>query len=431
MWLKETTSGERKTLVAAFAGYGVDAFDYMIYTFLIPTLIAVWGITKADAGYIATAALLTSAVGGWVAGVLADKYGRVRMLQVTVLWFSFFTFLSGFTNSFDELLFTRSMQGLGFGGEWSVGSVLISEMINARHRGKAVGLVQSSWAVGWGAAAIAFWAVYSIVEPQQAWRILFWMGVLPALLILYIRRNIKDPEIYRAAREKIRSGAAKGNFLAIFSPQLLTTTIRASLLATGMQGGYYAVTTWLPTFLKTERNLSVLGTSTYLLVLILGSFIGYLTSAYLTDRLGRRLCFILFAAGAGGLVTAYTQIPITNELMLFLGFPLGFFLSGIFSGMGAFLSELFPTSVRGSGQGFCYNFGRAAGSVCPALVGYLSQTMPLGIAIGYLAGGAYLLVIVSALSLPETKGRDLSEEGTLASPDELAEAGDALAQRTI
>lgn len=408
MWIKETNKEERRTLVAAFAGYGVDAFDYMIYTFLIPTLIMVWGMTKAQAGYIATGALITSAIGGWAAGVLSDKYGRVRILQLTVLWFSLFTFLSGFTNSFEQLFFTRAMQGLGFGGEWSVGSVLIAEMIQARHRGKAVGLVQSSWAIGWGVAAIAFWAVYALVEPELAWRILFWLGVLPAFLILYIRRNIKDPEVYHATRAKMKSEGDSGSFLEIFSPKLLGTTLRASFLATGMQGGYYAVTTWLPTYLKTERHLSVLGTSSYLLVLILGSFVGYLTSAYLSDRLGRRRCFILFAACAGGLVVTYTQIPITDQMMLVLGFPLGFFLSGIFSGMGAYLSELFPSRVRGSGQGFCYNFGRAVGSICPAVVGYLSATMPLGIAIGYLAGGAYLLVIVSALSLPETQGRILT-----------------------
>jgi MFS family permease len=314
------------------------------------------------------------------------------------------------------------MQGLGFGGEWSVGSVLISEMIQARHRGKAVGLVQSSWAIGWALAAVAYWAVYSLVPQEEAWRIIFWMGALPALLILYIRRNIKDPEVYQATRAKIKSGAASGNFLEIFSPHLLSTTIRASLLATGMQGGYYAVTFWLPTFLKTERNLSVLGTTSYTLVAIAGSFAGYLTSAYLNDLLGRRLCFLLFAIGAGGLAIAYTQIPITDSLMLLLGFPLGFFLSGIFSGMGAFLSELFPSRVRGSGQGFCYNVGRAIGSFCPSLVGILSQSMPLGIAIGYLAGGAYLLVVIAALSLPETKGRELTAE-----EDALSPAGDILA----
>lgn len=178
-----------------------------------------------------------------------------------------------------------------------------------------------------------------------------------------------------------------------------------------MMGAYYAVTTWLPTFLKVERKLSVLGTSGYLLVLILGSFIGYLTSAYLSDRLGRRRCFMLFATCAGVLVFTYTHLPITDQMMLFLGFPLGFFLSGIFSGMGAFLAELFPNELRGSGQGFCYNFGRAVGATFPALVGYLSTSMPLGEVIGILAAGGYLLVIIACLPLPETQGRELALQG--------------------
>ncbi len=408
MWIKDTSNEERKTLAAAFAGYATDAFDFMIYPMLIPTLIAVWGITKAQAGYIATGALITSAIGGWAAGVLSDKYGRVRMLQFTVLWFSFFTFLSGFTTSYEQLFVTRAMQELGFGGEWSVGSVLVAEMIQARHRGKAVGLVQSSWAVGWGAAVIAFWAVSALVAPELAWRILFWLGVIPASLVLYIRRNLKDPELYHANRAKMKKDGDEGSFLEIFSSTLFSTTLRASLLATGMQGAVYAVTTWLPTYLETERHLSVLNTSGYLLVLILGSFLGYLTSAYLSDRIGRRRCFMLFAFSAGVLIVTYTQIPITDSLMLLLGFPLGFFLNGIFAGMGAYLSELFPSRVRGSGQGFCYNFGRAVGSIGPALVGYLSDTMPLGIAIGYMAAGAYLLVILSVLTLPETRGRELT-----------------------
>lgn len=407
MWLKETSPAERKTLTAAFAGYGVDAFDYMIYTFMIPTFIVVWGMTKAEAGYIATGALVTSAIGGWLAGILADKYGRVRVLQWTVLWFSFFTFLSGFTQSPEQLFVTRALQGLGFGGEWSVGSVLIAEMISARHRGKAVGLVQSSWAVGWGVSALAFWAVYAMFEPELAWRVLFWLGVLPALLILYIRRNISEPEVFRETKAKLAASGQSSNFLLIFKPGILRVTVLASLLATGMQGAYYSVTTWLPTYLKMERGLSVLNTSGYLMVLIVGSFAGYLTSAWLSDTLGRRRCFILFAVCAGLLVTAYTQLPITDAAMMVLGFPLGFFLSGIFSGMGAYLSELFPSHIRGSGQGFCYNFGRAVGSIFPALIGYMSNSMSLGVAIGYLAAGAYLLVIVVCLMMPETQGREL------------------------
>ncbi|MBS0454239.1 MAG: MFS transporter [Proteobacteria bacterium] len=408
MWLRETTPAERKTLVAAFAGYGIDAFDYMIYTFMIPTFITIWAMTKAEAGYIATGALITSALGGWLAGILADKYGRVRVLQWTVLWFSFFTVLSGFTQSPTQLLITRALQGFGFGGEWSVGSVLIAEMISARHRGKAVGLVQSSWAVGWGVSAMAFWAVYALVDAQQAWRVLFWLGALPALVILYIRRNINEPTVYRETRAQLARSGQSSNFLLIFKPGVLRVTVLASLLAMGMQGAYYAVTTWLPTYLKLERHLSVLNTSGYLLVLIAGSFAGYLTSAWLSDRLGRRRCFMLFAICAGVLVTCYTQLPITDGAMMVLGFPLGFFLSGIFSGMGAYLTELFPSHIRGSGQGFCYNFGRAIGSIFPALVGTMSTSMPLGTAIGYMAAGAYLIVVVACLLLPETQGRELT-----------------------
>ena len=420
MWLKDTSPPERRVLAAAFAGYGIDAFDYMIYTFLIPTLVIVWGLTTVQAGNIATAALVTSAVGGWAAGILADRYGRVVVLQGTVLWFTVFTVLSGFTHSYEQLLFTRAMQGFGFGGEWSVGSVLIAETIQARYRGKAVGLVQSSWAVGWAVAAIAFWAVFALVEPASGWRILFWIGAAPSVLIFWIRRNIEDPEVYRQTRSAMHAVGDRGNFLQIFSRDLIGRTALASLLATGMQGGYYAVTTWLPTYLKTERNLSVLNTSGYLLMLIFGSFLGYLTSAYLSDRIGRRRGFILFGLCAGLLVLGYTLAPITDTAMLFLGFPLGFFLSGVFSGMGAYLSELFPSRVRGSAQGFCYNFGRATGAACPALVAHLSGSLTLGIAIGVVAASAYCLVILAALLLPETAGRELDADGV--SPAETVPA---------
>ena len=410
IWIADTTTRERRALAAAFGGYAVDAFDYMIYSFVISTLITTWHMSTTQAGFIATASLLSSAVGGWAAGILADRYGRVRVLQITVLCFTLFTFLSGLTNSYDQLLVTRTLQGLGFGGEWSVGSVLVSEMIRPQNRGRAVGLVQSSWAIGWGVAAIAYAIVFSLVEPAIAWRVLFWLGLLPAALVIFIRRFVSESEIYTTMRADAAAGGPTSSFLEIFSPALLKTTILASLLATGMQGGYYAVTTWLPTFLKTERHLSVLNTGGYLLVLIVGSFVGYLTSAYLSDRIGRRNCFVLFAIAAGVLVVSYTQLPISNGLMLVLGFPLGFFLSGIFSGMGAFLSELYPTPVRGSGQGFCYNAGRAIGSLFPLLVGYFSKTAPLGEVIGICAGSAYLIVVAVAFLLPETRGKVLTPD---------------------
>jgi MFS family permease len=162
--------------------------------------------------------------------------------------------------------------------------------------------------------------------------------------------------------------------------------------------------------LKTERHLTVTGTSGYLLVLIAGSFAGYLTSAWLSDRLGRRRCCVLFAVGGMLLIVLYLGTAATDVEMLILGFPLGFFLSGIFSGMGAFLTELYPNAVRGAGQGFCYNVGRAVGAACPALIGAWSARVPLGILICGMTAAAYAVVIIAAWALPETRGRALTAE---------------------
>jgi MFS family permease len=405
-WFRELTTQERRTFFAAFGGWSVDALDYMVYTFVIPTLILAWGMSKGQAGWVATASLIMSAIGGWLAGILADRYGRVKVLQVTILWFAVFTFLCGFTNSFEQLLVCRALQGLGFGGEWAVGSVLIGEMIRAEHRGKAVGTVQSGWAVGWGAAAILFAVAYTLLPEHIAWRAMFWVGLLPALLVIYIRRHVKDPEVFHATRSK--ANQAGSNFLEIFSPKLLPITVLASLLAMGMMASYYAITTWVPTYLKTVRNLSVLNTGWYTFVIILGSFVGYLVAAYLCDRIGRRKTFFIFAVSTGVVAILYTLVPISDGAMLWLGFPLGFFLSGNFSGFGPFLTELLPSRVRGSGQGFIYNFGRGFGAFAPPLVGYLStSTMSLAQAIGTVTGFSLATALIALALLPETRGKQL------------------------
>jgi MFS family permease len=412
MWLQSTSASERRALLAAYAGYGLDAFDFMVYSFIIPTLLTLWSMSKAQAGYIASGALITSAVGGWAAGALADRFGRARILQLTVLWFAAFTFLSGFTHTFGELFLTRAMQGFGFGGEWAVGSVLVAEIIDARHRGKATGLVQSSWSVGWAAAAVAFWAASTLLPPELAWKILFWLGILPGLLVIYIRRKVPEPPIFirrRAHRPRASSLPARRSvFLDIFRPPLLRTTLLATLLSTGMMGAYYSITTWLPTFLASERHLSIGGTTGYSLMVIAGSLAGYLVSAWLTDIIGRRRGFMLFAACAMVLILLYTRMPVAGGMFL-IGFPLGFFILGIFSGMGACLAELYPSAVRGSGQGFTYSVGRGIGGACPSLIGLLGTRFPLGDAIAGFTVAAYALVIVSAWAIPETRGRVLVE----------------------
>ncbi|XEG74403.1 MFS transporter [Pseudomonas sp. abacavir_1] len=404
-WYRELDKQERRTFWSCKIGYGLDGMDTQMLSFVIPTLIALWGISTGEAGLIHTLTLLASAAGGWVAGILSDRIGRVLTLQLTVLWFAFFTFLCGLAQNYEQLLIARTLMGFGFGGEWTAGAVLIGEVIRARDRGKAVGLVQSGWALGWGLTALLYALLFSVLPPEYAWRALFLLGLLPALFVLFVRRLVKEPEVYQRAKA-LESGEKIG-FHEIFAPGMLSITLRASLLTTGALGGYYAITSWLPTYLKTERHLSVLGTGGYLAMVILGSYVGYVVSAFLTDLLGRKKNFILFAVGSFIVVLLYTQLPIPNAAMLWLGFPLGFFASGIFSGMGAFLTELFPTRIRGSGQGFCYNAGRAIAALFPMLIGMISQHVPLGLGIGGFAAVSYGVVILAALSLPETRGKQL------------------------
>ena len=409
-WYGKLNAREKKTFWACIGGWMLDAMDVQMFSFAIPAIIAAFAITNADAGIIGTVTLLTSAFGGWFAGALSDRFGRVRTLQITIVWFAAFTLLCGFAQSYWQLLVFRALMGLGFGGEWAAGAVLMGEVIRPEHRGKAVGAVQSGWAVGWGIAALLATLLFHFLPADTAWRLLFWIGITPALLVFFVRRFVEDPPVFAATQANLAAAGATANFLEIFSPAMLRTTALTALLATGAQGGYYAITTWLPTFLRTERKLTVLGTGGYLAVIIVGSLIGYWVSAWLADRIGRRANFILFAVCSLVTVVVYTQVPVNDAAMFVLGFPLGFFASGIFSGMGPFLTELFPTRMRGSGQGFSYNFGRGIAALNPTFVGLLSGTLPLGQSIGVFASIAYGIVVVAALLLPETKGRVLTAD---------------------
>jgi len=409
-WYGEMAPREKSAFWACTGGWILDAMDVQIYSFAIPAIIAAFHLSNTDAGLIGTSTLLASAFGGWFAGAISDRFGRVRTLQITIAWFAIFTFLTGFAQNYTQLLACRALMGFGFGGEWAAAAVLIGEFIRPEHRGKAVGAMQSGWAVGWGIAALLATAFFVMFGQETAWRALFWVGIAPAILVFFIRRMVDEPKVFDETQKKLDAAGRAANFLEIFSPSMIRTTILTCLLSIGAQGGYYAITTWLPTFLRTERKLTVLGTGGYLAVIIAGSFIGYLVSAWLNDRIGRRANFILFAACSIATVIVYTQFPVNDEVMLFLGFPLGFFASGIFSGMGPFLTELFPTRMRGSGQGFAYNFGRGIAALNPMFVGMLSARLPLGQSIGVFALIAYGLLIIAALLLPETKGRVLTAE---------------------
>ncbi|MEU5247924.1 MFS transporter [Streptomyces asoensis] len=403
-WLRALGPRGRRAFAGAFGGYALDSYDYFTLPLSMVALAAYFGLDSAQTGLFTTVTLVASAIGGAAAGVLADRIGRVRALMITVVTYAVFTVACGFAPTYETLLVFRSLQGLGFGGEWAVGAILVAEYASPKHRGRTLGAIQSSWAVGWGLAALAYTLVFSFFGDDTAWRVMFWTGALPALLVVWMRRRVQDAPEAAAARER---STEKGSFPAIFKGPLLRTTLFAGLLSTGVQGGYYTLATWVPTYLKSERGLSVVGTGGYLTFLISGAFLGYLTGGYLTDRLGRRRNIWLFALLSAVCILAYANIPGgADTVLLVLGFPLGFCMSAIFSGFGSYLSELYPTALRGTGQGFTYNTGRAVGAVFPTTVGFLADSWGVGGALVFGAVG-YAIAALALLGLPETRGKEL------------------------
>ena len=343
-WFKDLTPTERRTMAACFGGWSLDALDVQIFSFVIPSLLVLWGISTAEAGVLATVTLIVSSFGGWIAGAVSDRFGRVRILQVTILWYATFTFLCGFAQDFNQLFVLKAFQGLGFGGEWAAGAVLMGEVIRDKYRGRAVGLVQTGWSVGWGTAALLYTVLSANLPEALTWKVMFWIGLAPAALVFWIRRFVDEPTI--------QPGVARNQgVLHLFSalkPPHLATTWRVAMMVTGAQGSSYAITTFLPLYLKTERHLTAVGTGSYLMVLILGAFFGFVSGAYLADAIGRKSTFLVSAIGSVVLMLVYLFAPLSNALILPVGFLLGYINLMMFSPMGPFYDGTF--SDRGEGR---------------------------------------------------------------------------------
>ena len=281
----------------------------------------------------------------------------------------------------------------------------MAEIVAPKHRGKAVSAVASGWAVGYGAAAILFTILFHFLGPDLAWRTLFFLGILPAGLVFYVRGAVKDSELYLKAKA---AKAPRPKLSAIFTGKLGLRTLTAWLICLGVLGGNYTVLNWLPTYLQTERHLSYSNTGLFLLVNIAGSFLGYILGGFVSDGIGRRHALKLFAVLGALSVFGYLKLGTSSMAIMALGFPLGFCQSAMNAGLGPLLSELFPTQLRATGQGLCYNAGRGIGAFFPALVGMLSVNVGLTSAIAVAAVAAYSVVLLCSFFLPETRERALS-----------------------
>jgi MFS family permease len=406
-WLRDLSSRERRTMLACWGGWTLDGFDQQLYSYVVPTVVALWGMSTGAAGTIGTVTVVTSSFGGWFAGALADRFGRVRVLQIAILWYSVFTFLCAFAQNFEQLFILRGLHGLGFGGEWATGAVLMGEVIRDKYRGRGVGFVQTGAAVGPGLAALVYAGLYAILPEAIAWRALFAVGIVPALLVLWIRRSIPESEAFRGRRDSAtRPGI--GHLLSVFRGPYLWLTIKVSLMVIGAQGGVWAVNFWMPTYLRTVRHLSASGTGLFVAVQACGALIGFVIGAYLADAIGRKWTFMISGIATISMVILYLYLPVGDTGLLLLGIPLNASILMKFAPMGPYMTEIYPTDIRGTGQGFCYNAGRAIGSVFMTAIGFATAVMPLGAAIAVFSTLAHVLMIVMLLVLPETRGRTIA-----------------------
>jgi MFS family permease len=409
-WYRTITRDQWRVLVAAKLGWMLDAMDFMLYAMAIGQLRTYFGFNDATAGMLGTITLVMSGVGGVLFGYLADRIGRTRALMATILLFSIASLGAATSQSVLQLLLWRALLGIGMGGEWASGAVLISETWPPAHRNKAISIMQSGWAIGYITAAVmAALILGGPAAGPEAWRWLFLVGVLPALFTLWIRRYVREPEAWsRRAGDRVRNP-----FSVIFGPGLRARTVLIILLGASVQFAYWGIFFWLPAFLARPvaqggAGMGVVGSLGWIIPVQIGAYFGYLTFGFIADRLGRRRTFILFMLVAAVLVPIYGQMARSPVILMLLGPVLGYFGHGYFSMFGSFIAELFPTAVRATAQGTSYNIGRMAGAVAPYTIGAIA-TLP-GIGIGLALGTTsafFLLGAMLVFTLPDRSGQPL------------------------
>jgi MFS family permease len=411
----QATPAQRRTLLAAALGWMLDAFDAMLYALVLAHVMRDLGMTKGTAGLLNSLTLLASGIGGVAFGFIADRLGRKRALMLSILTYSVCSFASGLATSVLMLAVFRFILGLGMGGEWNTGATLVAETWPTELRAKAISIVQSSWAIGYALAALAVGIVLHFAD----WRMAFFVGILPALVVLWIRRGVPESEMWQQRHSRSGNTAgrnsaatrAKTEFVGLFKPPYVKYTL--ALLFTNFFGmfAWWGLFTWIPPYLALPveqggRGFGIMGTTTLLVVLnLVGMFPGYASFGWVADWLGRRKSFLLYTFMAAVIVPIYATARAPWAVMV-LGTVLAFFGTGFFSGSGIIGSEIFPTEVRARALGFTYNGARTMSSIAPFVIGHVGQTKGLGWAF-YLCGASFLLACLVATQLPETKGRRL------------------------
>ena len=398
-----TTSAQRRTVVAAGLGWMLDAFDVMLYSIVLATLMREFGMTKSTAGFLNTLTLIASALGSFAFGFFADRLGRRQMLSLSVLTYSIFTFACGFSTTITVLAIFRFLLGLGMGGEWNSGATLVAETWPSAWRGRALALVQSSWAIGYALAAL----VANFVLARASWRWVFFIGVLPALITFWIQRSVPEPAIWRHSRELPASKTEKKELWRACLPSLMALLVMNTF---GMFA-WWGLFTWIPAYLalpvsKGGRDFSLLGFTSFLVVLNLcGMFPGYLFFGTLADKWGRKRALITYLSLAALSVPAFAlaREPIA---ILITASVAAFFGTGFFVGSSVMGSELFPTPIRATALGISYNTARGISSLAPFIIGSIGQSHGLGWGFGA-CGIAFAAAALAAFRVPETRGMEL------------------------
>src|SRR3954469_4256818 len=408
--ISQVTSAQKRTLIAAALGWGLDGFDVLLYSNVQIHVMTALGIhSKAIAGLPNAFMLLASGIGGGLFGFIADRIGRTKALMLSILTYSRFSLGSGFSTSIVMLIFFRFVLGLGMGGEWNTGATLVAETWPTNLRARALAVVQSSWAIGYALAAL----VAGIMLPRTGWRSVFFVGVLPALVTLWIQKGVPESELWRQRRSITPTAElAQPGFGDLFGARYRRKTLTLLLMNAFGMFGWWGLFTWIPPYLSLPldqggRGFGTLNTTALLVFLnLVGMAPGYATFGWVADRLGRRPSVILYTICAAALVPLYAAARQPAALLV-LGALVAFFGTGFFSGSGIMGSELFPTSVRARALGFTYNGARAISSIAPFTIGRIGQQHGLDSAF-YVCAGAFLISGVVASFIPETRGTELT-----------------------